>query len=233
MDTSGSMASQDFAFPIGGGGNSNECQSDADCPPGLQCCEDALFGSGASCTDVASSPIPICTPPGSGGLLDDVGNVKCVCGDGNCDPMEFPYCESLECPISKLGLAKYTIDNLISGGEFDAANVVLHRFPQGITTSPSLQCGIDIDFTSFEGEKRGWYVSAGSEMTGDSGAHITVEGDYFDAHLHEVLSVAFPETVEEDTIAELSSWIDGDETMEPTATPCQGCLLYTSPSPRD
>ena len=222
MDTSGSMASQDFSFPIGGGGTTNECQTDADCPNGLQCCEDALFGSGASCTDPATLPIPICTPPGSGGLLDDVGNVACVCGDGNCDPMEFPNCESLECPISKLGLAKYTINNLITGGEFDAANVVLQRFPQGITANPSLQCGIDIGFGSFEGEKRGWYYSAGTEMSGDNGVHITIDGDYFDNNMHEVLSVAFPTTGEEDSIAQLSSWIDGDETMEATSTPCQG-----------
>jgi hypothetical protein len=214
MDTSGSMAAADFGSILPGGGTGS-CQDDSDCDSGESCCE-SIFGGAATCEEAS----PLCFPPGSGGGLGGLDAVACVCGTGNCNAEPFPFCESLECPLSKLGLAKHTLAELINGGEFDAAHVVLTRFPQEITPVPSLQCGIEL--AALSGEKRGWYMSSGMALTGDNGQHITIAGDYFDNHLHEVLSVPFPKTAEEDTLTQLYAWIDGDETMEPSSQPCTG-----------
>lgn len=68
----------------------------------------------------------------------------------------------------------------------------------------------------------GGYYSGKSEITGDNDSHATLDGDWFDQHIQEILSVPFPQTLEEDTLTQAGIWFNHQESVAASEEPCSG-----------
>jgi hypothetical protein len=147
----------------------------------------------------------------------DLDSIPCLCDTG-CPAQPFPSCELLECPRSKLGLAKLVFSRLFSTAAVYPLNLTLLHFPMGIKNPPSLAC------SSAFALGVGWYgkdMNDPNFMHGDTAdEHETTDGGWFDQNLFEILSVPFPTTPQQDTLATALLWVNGDEEVGPTETPC-------------
>lgn len=195
----------------------------------LQVCDPSLtYWKTTYCPPGHSCPIDKCVPyrhnvmllfdtSSSMASMMNLDSIPCICTAG-CPEQPFPACEQLECPRSKLGLAKLVFSRLFSTAASYPLNLTLLHFPLGIMTPPTKSC------SSMMALGVGWYGKEMSDpdfMHGDtSDEHETVEGGWFDQNLHEILSVPFPTTPQQDTLATATLWVNGNEEVGPTETPC-------------
>ena len=166
------------------------------CPPGKAC----LYGE---CVAVRNNLLVVFDTSGS---MDDP--VDCICPGAGCPEKPFPECEVAECPATRIGLAKLVFRNLLDSNEVDKVNLVITHFPMDVDSSPQ-GCG-------------GGYYSGKSEISGDDDSHATLDGDWFDQNSHEILSVPFPDSLDDDTSALASSWFDNQESVAATEQSCTG-----------
>lgn len=179
------------------------------CPPGSACYTD-------QCEPITHNVLLIFDTSGSMGGTGpiDIPLIPCVCGAGKCPIMPYPACEDINCPRTRLGLAKKVLNELFETKAFDAVHFAMHRFPQILKAKSANSC------TDLFGI--GHYQATGGDfMTGDDGAHVPADGSYFDQNLHEILSVPYPSKAAEDTKALAKAWVDGDEQFTTIGTPCQ------------
>jgi len=180
------------------------------CPPGHSCPVD-------HCVPYRHNVMLLFDTSSSMASMMNLDAIPCICTAG-CPSEPFPLCEQLECPRSKLGLAKLVFSRLFSTAASYPLNLTLLHFPLGILTPPTKSC------SSMTALGVGWY---GKEMTdpdfmhGDTAdEHETAEGGWFDQNLHEILSVPFPATPQQDTLATALLWVNGNEEVGPTEAPC-------------
>jgi len=140
------------------------------------------------------------------GSMDD--SVPCICPGVGCPSKPFPECEDKDCPATRIGLAKYVFRKLIASEEIQAVNMVITHFP------------MDVDSTS-DGCDGGYY-SGKSEITGDNDSHATLDWDWFDQNIQEILSVSFPLTIEEDNLVQAGIWFNNQESLAASEEPCSG-----------
>jgi hypothetical protein len=176
------------------------------CPPGTAC-----FGE--TCTAIKPNLVLVFDTSGSMGSIGFLDTVPCICGAGNCKAQPYPACEDIQCPQSKLGLAKKVLHDLFESPAFGGVRFAMTRFPQRIKANASDSC------TNLFGV--GHYQTLSDKITGDDDAHVPPEGGWFEENLNEILCVGFPKTLDEDTKAKGLAWVDGDEQFETTGVPCE------------
>ena len=165
------------------------------CPPGKACLDGV-------CKAVKNNLLVVFDTSGS---MDDP--VDCIC-DGGCPEKPFPECEDGECPATRIGLAKYVFRSLLDSNEVGKVNLVLTHFPMDVGPSPQ---GCD-----------GGYYSGKSELSGDDDGHETIDGDWFDLNIHEILAVSFPQSQGENNLVQATYWFNNQESVEVSETSCSG-----------
>jgi hypothetical protein len=179
------------------------------CPPGQGCFGDACIAYRHNVLivfDTSSSMTSM-------GALD---TIPCICPAG-CPAESFPACEQLACPRSKLGMAKYVFDQLFQSEPAKGVTLSLIHFPWDLQDH-SGGCNQLMPTPA-----QGWYtqeMSGTDFMDGDDDSHVTAEGGWYDQGLYQILSVPFPATWQQDTLAEGRRWVNGNEEVGPTPTPC-------------
>ena len=196
------------------------------CPPGHSCPVD-------HCVPYRHNVMLLFDTSGSMASITNLDVIPCICAEG-CPGEPFPLCEQLECPRSKLGLAKLVFSRLFATAASYPLNLTLLHFPLSIMGTPPqpLPCS---SMTAFG---TGWYGKSMNDphfMHGDDAdEHETTPGGWFDKYLYEILSVPFPSSPADDTLAKARLWVNGNEALAPTETPCAtaddcpGGLCYTS-----
>ncbi len=164
------------------------------CPPGKACLE-------GECVAVKNNLLVVFDTSGS---MDDP--VECICPVSGCAEKPFPQCEDAECPATRIGLAKLVFRNLLDSDGVSKVNLVITHFPMDVDSSPQ-GCG-------------GGYYSGKSEITGDDDSHTTQDGGWFDQNIHEILSVPFPQSVQENTLVQASDWFNNQESVEASEEIC-------------
>jgi hypothetical protein len=180
------------------------------CPPGQGCFVN-------QCEPVRHNLLVIFDTSGSMSSMTGFDTVPCICA--SCQTKPFPQCEDPLCPRSKLGLSKFVFNKFFESDKIETVNIVLTHFPMRVKATNSPSCG-----SMFNPMAVGWYGLTFGEsdwITGDDGSHVTEEGGWFDKYLFEVLSVPFPKSWDEDNFDELKLWVNFDEKMAATETPCQ------------
>jgi hypothetical protein len=180
---------------------------DAPCPPGQGCFVDV-------CAPIQHNLQVIFDTSSSMASIGFGDTVPCICPAG-CKAKPFPACEDSLCPQSKLGLSKYVFNKFFDTELIAAVNLVITHFAMRIKYPAVTSCNNIM--------ARGWYgleMMASDWMTGDNGDHVTADGGWFDKYLYEILSVAFPKTYEEDTLESAKLWVNFNEEVGPTPTPC-------------
>ena len=149
----------------------------------------------------------------------DIGGGACICPSG-CPSIPYPACEKPLCPRSKLGLSKYAFTQLFSIIPTGNLHFVMTRFPQRVSRTQGA-CGDMFGTGHYQVTLDISNPQANSDwITGDDGSHAPADGSWFDQYAHEVVSVPFPTTEEEDTLALARVWMDFDEVMSPTGEVC-------------
>ncbi|MFH1532705.1 MAG: hypothetical protein ABIK09_18435 [Pseudomonadota bacterium] len=166
------------------------------CPPGKACLE-------GGCVAVKNNLLVVFDTSGS---MDDP--VDCICPGSGCPEKPYPECEDADCPATRIGLAKLVFRNLLNSEELGKVNLVITHFPMDVDSSPQ-GC-------------QGGYYSGKSEISGDNGAHTTLDGDWFDQGVHEILSVPFPQTMEETPLLQAANWFNNQESVAATEEVCSG-----------
>lgn len=180
------------------------------CPPGQSC-------DAEGCAPLRHNVLILFDTSGSMSSIMEIDAIPCICANG-CPAEAFPTCEQLDCPRSRLGLAKLVFHGLFTSALDAALNVALLHFPLRVKYPAVKSCN------NVYAMGRGYYgndVNDPSFMTGDtSDEHVVEDGGWFDQHLFEVLSVPFPKTFYEDMIAYALLWVNGDEQVGPSSEPC-------------
>jgi len=165
-----------------------------DCPPGQSCRK-------GECAPIRNNLLVVFDTSGS---MNDP--VDCICPDVGCPAKPFPECEVAECPRTRIGLSKLVFRNLLHSNKIDAVNMVVTHFPMTVS-AVNLGC-------------EGGYYLGNYELTGDDFSHETQDGDWFDKALHEILSVPFPTSVDDNTLTLAGKWFDNLESIIKTQETC-------------
>ena len=184
------------------------------CPPGAACYVDG-------CEPIKHNVVLIFDTSGSMGSIGLLDTVPCVCPEG-CKAQPYPACEDMDCPQSRLGLAKKVFKEIFNSPVFQGVNFAMTRFPQREKASSSEKCG-DLFDPSGVGHYTNLSSAGGNSnwITGDDGAHITPDGSWYDENLDEVLCVPFPKSYDDDTATKAIEWVDGNEVFEGTGVECE------------
>lgn len=178
------------------------------CPPGQAC-------TSGECRPLQHNLLVIFDTSSSMMSLGTLDAVPCICE--SCTAQPYPACEDSQCPLSKLGLSKHVFAKFFDSVNIGAVNLVLTHFPMKIKYPPVTSCN------NLFAMGRGYYGKGMSDsdfITGDDGSHETVDGGWFDQNLFEILCVPFPKDSEEDNLGKAKLWVDFDEQVGPTETPC-------------
>jgi len=182
------------------------------CPPGQAC-------TAGDCRPLQHNLLVIFDTSSSMWPAMGMGTVPCICA--SCAPKAYPGCEDPACPRSRLGLSKHVFMKFFDSPNIGAVNLVLTHFAQKIKSPPVTACD------NMWAMGRGYYSKGMTDtdfITGDDGSHVTAEGSWFDTNLHEILSVPFPVDEYEDNLGKAKLWVDFDEQVGPTETPCIGSI---------
>lgn len=180
----------------------------APCPPGQGCFDD-------QCKPIQHNMLVVFDTSGSMASIGFLDTVPCICA--SCSAQPYPACEDANCPVSKLGMSKHVFNKFFSAEQIGAVALTLTRFPIRIKNPPVTKCN---DVFSMG---RGYYglgMMDSSWMTGDDGSHVTADGSWFDKYIYEILSVSPPKTWEEDNLGQAQLWVNFNEEVGPTQTPC-------------
>lgn len=179
------------------------------CPPGEVCL-------GEGCVPFRNNMVLIFDTSGSMGGGMGMASVPCDCPSG-CAALPYPSCEKALCPRTPLGMAKRTFGQLFGVIDKRRIQLVMTRFPQRVSES---QGGCD-DMLGTGHYQVSMSATSSDWITGDDGrTHITPEGSWFDAYVHEILCAGAPATLEDDGFAAATQWMDFDEQVGAVGAPC-------------
>ena len=184
------------------------------CPPGSACYSE-------QCEPIKHNVVLIFDTSGSMGSIGALDAVPCVCPSG-CKTKPYPACEDLQCPQSRLGLAKKVFNEIFNSDIFKRVQFAMLRFPQREKAESSESCGNLLDPNGI-GHYTTLSAAGGNSdwITGDDNSHITPDGSWFDQYVNEVLCVPFPKDAQDDTTPKALEWVDGDEVFEEIGPACQ------------
>jgi len=134
---------------------------------------------------------------------------QCVPGGSPPCLQPFPKCDDPASPLTLFTLSKTVFADAIAGSIGHYAQFALMRFPQREdATNVNDLCYF------------GWYDWR-PRVTGDDDAFATTEGGWFDQNRGEVVVVPFPLRNNLDNGGQLLEWLDFEERLGASDTPCQ------------